>query len=177
MNANGYSNKNISALARRLESGRFAITAEVTPPVSANPAELLEKSDPLKGLVDAVNVTDGAGARVHLSSLVAAAILRANGIEPVAQFTCRDRNRIALISDLLGAGAQGIQNLLILTGDDPTVGDQPQAKPVFDLQSTELLKIASEITVSGIIPSQTPKPNNKSSEPDTKSIGIPPDFK
>ena len=94
-----------SQLVRRLLGGQFALTAEVTPPVSAGSDELLAKAEPLRGIVDAVNVTDGASARVHLSSVISAAILNANGIEPVVQFTCRDRNRIALISDLLGVGA------------------------------------------------------------------------
>ena len=165
-----------STLVRRLLDGDFALTAEITPPVSAGPSELLEKSAPLKGLVDAVNVTDGASARVHMSSVVAASILNANGIKPVAQFTCRDRNRIALISDLLGVGAQGIHNLLILTGDDPTAGDQPNAKPVFDLQSAELLTIAHEMTVHGLIPSKTAKVTNEGVEPNTKAIDTPPKF-
>src|SRR6185295_16899625 len=90
-------------LAKALASGRFVITAEVTPPVSCDPEELLAKALPLKGLADAVNVTDGAGARAHLGALAAAVILRQNGIEPVLQLTCRDRNRLALQSDLLGA--------------------------------------------------------------------------
>ena len=91
---------------------------------------LLDKALPLKGHLDAVNVTDGASARVHTSSLASAPILVANEIEPVLQFTCRDRNRIALMGDLLGVAALGIHHLLLLTGDNPTVGDQPEAKPV-----------------------------------------------
>ena len=165
-----------SSLVRRLLGGEFALTAEVNPPVSASPTELLEKSAPLKGLVDAVNVTDGAGARVHMSSMAAATILNANDIEPVVQLTCRDRNRIALIGDLLGIGALGMHNLLILKGDDPTAGDQPQAKPVFDLQSAELLAIAHEMTAQGLIPSKTAKLTNEGVEPNTKAISTPPKF-
>ncbi|MDG2032839.1 MAG: methylenetetrahydrofolate reductase, partial [Rhodospirillales bacterium] len=165
-----------SSLVRRLLGGEFALTAEVTPSVSASPTELLEKSAPLKGLVDAVNVTDGAGARVHMSSMAAATILNANDIEPVVQLTCRDRNRIALIGDLLGIGALGMHNLLILKGDDPTAGDQPQAKPVFDLQSAELLAIAHEMTAQGFIPSKTAKLTNEGVEPNTKAISTPPKF-
>ena len=165
-----------SSLVRRLLGGEFALTAEVNPPVSASPTELLEKSAPLKGLVDAVNLTDGAGARVHMSSMAAATILNANDIEPVVQLTCRDRNRIALIGDLLGIGALGMHNLLILKGDDPTAGDQPQAKPVFDLQSAELLAIAHEMTARGLIPSKTAKLTNEGVEPNTKAISTPPKF-
>ena len=165
-----------SSLVRRLLAGEFALTAEVTPPVSAGPAELLEKSAPLKGLVDAVNVTDGAGARVHMSSLAAASILNANGIEPVVQLTCRDRNRIALMGDLLGIGALGIHNLLVLTGDDPKAGDQPDAKPVFDLHSAELLAIAHEMTAHGLIQSKTAKLTNEGVQPNTKTISTPPKF-
>ena len=91
---------------------------------------------PLKGLVTAINVTDGAGAKVHLSSLAAAHFLVQSGIEPIFQMTCRDRNRLALQGDLLGAAALGIRNMLVLAGDDPKAGDQPEAKPVFDLNST-----------------------------------------
>ena len=124
-----------SQLQRAIASGRFVITAEITPPVSCNREDVLAKALPLKGLADAVNVTDGAGARAHLGAQAAATILLANDIEPVLQLTCRDRNRLALQSDLLGAAALGIRNLLVLRGDDPTAGDQPDAKPVFDLDS------------------------------------------
>ena len=140
-------------LARTLGQGHFAITAEVTPPVSGGTEKLLAKAEPLRGCTDAVNVTDGASARVHMSSLAAAAILAANGIEPVLQLTCRDRNRIALQSDLLGAAALGIHNLLMLRGDDPSVGDQPNAKPVFDLESGDLLQAAAEMRDRALLPS------------------------
>ncbi|MEP7031247.1 MAG: methylenetetrahydrofolate reductase, partial [Pseudolabrys sp.] len=140
-------------LQEKLQSGRFVITAEVTPPVSADRAELLAKALPLAGLADAVNVTDGAGARPHLGALTAAAILVAAGIEPVLQLTCRDRNRIALQSDLLGAAACGVRNLLTLRGDDPTVGDQPDAKPVFDLDPRQLLETARRLRDTGDLPS------------------------
>src|SRR5262245_10289074 len=100
---------------------------------------------PLKGLVAAINVTDGAGAKVHLSSLAAAHFLVQAGIEPIFQMTCRDRNRLALQGDLIGACALGIHNLLILAGDDPKLGDQPEAKAVFDLNSRELLAMAAKM--------------------------------
>ena len=136
-----------------LQSGRFAITAEINPPASCDPAELIAKAMPLKGLADAVNVTDGAGARAQLDALAAAAILKDNGIEPILQFTCRDRNRLALQGDLLSAAALGIRNLLLLKGDDPTAGDQPDAKPVFDYDTVALTKAAVAIRDKGELPS------------------------
>jgi methylenetetrahydrofolate reductase (NADPH) len=142
-----------SNLQERLGSGRFVITAEVTPPVSASRDELLAKALPLKGLTDAVNVTDGAGARPHLGAVTAAAMLVEAGIEPVLQLTCRDRNRIALQSDLLSAAACGVRNLLMLRGDDPSAGDQPDAKPVFDLDPRQLLETARRLRDTGELPS------------------------
>ena len=134
-----------SRLKRILEGGRFALTAEITPPASSDLAELLSKAAPLRDLADAVNVTDGAGARAHLDSTIAASALLQNGIEPILQLTCRDRNRIALQSQLLGAAALGISNILALRGDDPKAGDQPEAKPVFDLDSAGLVATAVAI--------------------------------
>src|SRR3954467_5407829 len=131
-----------SQLQARLRSGEFVITAEITPPVSTDPAEFLRRAMPLKGLATAVNVTDGAGAKVHLSSLAAAHFLVQSGIEPIFQMTCRDRNRLAPQRGLLCAASLGIHNMLILGGDDPKVGDQPEAKAVHDLNSTSLLSMA-----------------------------------
>jgi len=126
----------------KLGAKRFVITAEVTPPVSTSRADLLAKATPLKGLADAVNVTDSAGARPHLGAVTAAAMLVEAGIEPILQLTCRDRNRIALQSDLISAAACGVRNLLVLRGDNPDAGDQPDAKPVFDLGPRDLLETA-----------------------------------
>jgi methylenetetrahydrofolate reductase (NADPH) len=140
-------------LERAIRSGGFVITAEVTPPVTCDARGLLDKALPLKDLADAVNVTDGAGARAHLGALASAAILHRNGVEPVLQLTCRDRNRLALQSDLLGAAALGIRNLLVLRGDDPSAGDQPDAKPVFDLDSGALIQTAVGIRDRGELPS------------------------
>ena len=142
-------------LQARLQSGDFVVTAEITPPVSTDPAEFLSRAMPLKGLATAVNVTDGAGAKVHLSSLAAAHFLVQNGIEPIFQMTCRDRNRLALQADILGAAALGIRNMLMLAGDDPKAGDQPEAKPVFDLDSKALLAMADRMRRSHELPSGT----------------------
>ena len=140
-------------LQDKLRAGRFVITAEVTPPVSADRKELLAKTAPLKGLADAVNITDGAGARPHLGAVTAAAMLVEAGLEPVLQLTCRDRNRIALQSDLISAAACGVRNLLMLRGDDPSAGDQPDAKPVFDLDPRQLLDTARKLRDTGELPS------------------------
>ena len=128
-----------------LRSGRLAVTTEIVPPTSCNAADLIGKVKPLHGIADAVNVTDGAGARAHMGSLAAATLLLQSGVEPILQLTCRDRNRIALQSDLLAAAALGMENLLLLRGDNPSAGDQPDAKPVFDLDSLTLTQVARRI--------------------------------
>jgi methylenetetrahydrofolate reductase (NADH) len=137
----------------RLRAGGFVLTAELTPPVSCDPDDLLEKALPLRGLADAVNVTDGAGAHAQLAAVTAGAILMQHGIEPIVQMTCRDRNRIALQSDLLAVATTGARNILCLRGDDPTAGDQPDAKAVFDLDAQRLLETARRIRDKGELPS------------------------
>jgi len=135
-------NQGASELQAGLRGGDFVVTAELTPPVATEARTLLERARQLKGLATAVNLTDGAGAKTHLSSLVAAHLVLQAGVEPILQMTCRDRNRLALQADLLGAMALGIRNVLALGGDDPKTGDQPETKPVFDLDSRGLLAIA-----------------------------------
>jgi methylenetetrahydrofolate reductase (NADPH) len=152
MNEPSASTPGAASLADLLRGGRFVMTAEVAPPVSCDRADLLAKALPLRGMADAVNVTDGAGARAHMSAPIAAAMLVAAGIEPILQLTCRDRNRIALQGELMGAAAAGVRNLLILTGDDPTAGDQPDAKPVFDLDTIALTELARGIRDRGELP-------------------------
>jgi methylenetetrahydrofolate reductase (NADPH) len=142
-----------SRLEDLLRSRQFVITAEVTPPVSCDAADLLSKALPLRGLADAVNITDGASARAHLSAPVAAAMLAREGLEPILQFTCRDRNRIALQGELMGAAACGVRNLLCLTGDDPKAGDQPETKAVFDVDSATLTAMARDLRDKGVLPS------------------------
>jgi methylenetetrahydrofolate reductase (NADPH) len=139
-------------LEDKLRGGQFVITAEVTPPVSFCAEDLLERARPLRGLADAINVTDGASARAHMSAPLAAALLACEGLEPVLQFTCRDRNRIALEGELMGAAACGIRNILCLTGDDPKAGDQPETKAVFDLDSAALTRIARDLRDKGELP-------------------------
>ena len=144
-----------SDLDRALRAGDFVVTAELAPPVASDPAPLIARAQALKGLAVAVNVTDGAGAKAHLSSLVAAHFLVSHGVEPILQMTCRDRNRLALQSDLLGAMALGIRNLLILGGDDPKAGDQPEAKAVFDLDSRALIATAERMRREHRLPTGT----------------------
>ena len=139
-------------LKDKLRAGRFVMTAELAPPVSCDAQELLRKAEGLKGAADAVNVTDGAGARAHMSALAAASLLLGAGIKPILQITCRDKNRIALQSELMGAAALGIENLLLLTGDDPKAGDQPDTKPVFDIDSKTLIETARRLRDDGTLP-------------------------
>lgn len=140
-------------LQQRLERGEFVVTAEIAPRLTASADELLAQAEPLRNRVAAVNVTDGAGARVTMSSLAAAAILARNGIEPIMHMTCRDRNRIGIAADLIGASALGVRNLLVLTGDDPRNGDEPNAKPVYDLGSDDVIALAHRLGVDGKTPS------------------------
>ncbi|MGB5511292.1 MAG: methylenetetrahydrofolate reductase [Woeseiaceae bacterium] len=123
-----------------LRSGKFAVTCELSPPDSADPQRVLDAAAMLSGSSHALNATDGSGAHCHMSSVAVCAILTRNGFSPIMQVSCRDRNRIAIQGDVLGAAAMGVHNILCLTGDDVSVGDQPEAKRVFDLDSIQLLR-------------------------------------
>ena len=138
---------------RACRSGRLVVTVEVAPPDSANPSGFIERARRFKDLADAVNITDGPGGNCHMSSAAAAAILAVHGLTPIGQMACRDRNRIAMQGDLLGMSALGVRNVLCLTGDDVSQGDQPQAKPVFDLDSVSLLRIASDMVERSVFAS------------------------
>ena len=129
----------MSQFAQQLASGAFVVTAEIAPPKGTDPAAALATARRFAG-VTAVNVTDNQGANMRMAPLVMAALLAREGIEPILQITCRDRNRLALQSDLLGAAALGIENLLLLSGDHVRFGDHPQARSVFDLDSVQLLQ-------------------------------------
>ncbi|MBI4707062.1 MAG: methylenetetrahydrofolate reductase [Candidatus Omnitrophica bacterium] len=132
-------------LREKLQSGKFVFTSEIGPPKGIETAHLLETARFVSKRVDAVNVTDLQSSVMRLGSLVVCNLLKQNGIEPVFQITCRDRNRLALQSDLLSAASLGIENVLVLTGDHPSRGDHPQAKPVFDLDSVQLLEAAKKL--------------------------------
>lgn len=134
--------KSPGRLERVLRSGHFAVTAELAPPDSADPAEVYAAANVLKGVTDAINATDGSGAHCHMSSMAICSLLTRLDYAVVMQMSCRDRNRIAMQGDILGAAAMGVMNILCLTGDDVTAGDHPEAKRVFDLDSLQLLRTA-----------------------------------
>jgi methylenetetrahydrofolate reductase (NADPH) len=138
-----------SRLERVLRSGRFAVTAELDPPDSADPQAVYDRALVLASVCDAINATDASGANVHMSSVGVCALLTRAGYEPVLQVSCRDRNRIAIQGDLLGAAAMGVRNVLCLTGDGVQNGDHPQARPVFDLDSVSLLRVARMLRDEG----------------------------
>ena len=132
-----------SLLHKKLLDKVFVFTAETTPPDASDKETLLKNVMPLKGIADAVNVTDSPGAKVHMSSLTASIILAQNDIDPILQLTVRDRNRLALQGDLVGASALGVNNILCLGGDDPKNGDQPETKIVNDIDSLTLVSTAN----------------------------------
>jgi len=133
------------ALCEKIKSGEFIITSEIAPPKGIDVEEILKDAELVKGRVDAVNVTDLQSSIMRTGSLAMCKLLLERGLEPVFQITCRDRNRLALQSDLLSAAVFGIQNVLALTGDHPSLGDHPSAKPVFDLDSMQLLEAIKDL--------------------------------
>jgi len=137
-------------LEKGLRAGLFAVTAELNPPDSADPQEVYDAALVLSRVCDAINVTDASGAHCHMSSVATCALLTRAGYTPVMQISGRDRNRIAIQGDVLGAAAMGVQNVLCLTGDDVTVGDQPGAKRVFDLDSLQLLRTIKTMRDDGV---------------------------
>ena len=134
--------KSGSRLERVLRSGRFAVTAELNPPDSANPEDVYRAALVLSTVCDGINAVDASGANCHMSSVAICALLTRAGYDPIYQVACRDRNRIAIQGDLLGAAAMGVRNVLCITGDDVSNGDQPEAKRVFDFDSIQLLHTA-----------------------------------
>jgi methylenetetrahydrofolate reductase (NADPH) len=152
---------NASNLQNKLSRGEFVITVEVCPPKGCDTSLFLQQSRALAGIVDAINVTDNQGANMRISPLAASYLLLREGIEPLLQLTCRDRNRMALQSELLGAAALGITNILALSGDHICFGDHKEAKAVFDLDSVQLLQsikcLESGVDLSGKILEGTPR--------------------
>ena len=138
-----------SRLEALLRAGKFAVTAEMQPSNGADPDEVRRSASELRGKVDAANCTDNPAARPHLSSLAAGALVAASGVAPVVQLTCRDRNRLALQADLLGAAALGARDVLLLTGDHVSAGDHPEAKSLYDVDSLHLLRIARVLRDDG----------------------------
>ena len=141
--------KSASRLEKILESGAFAVTSECGPPRGADPEVVREKGELLRGFVDAVNVTDNQTSVVRMSSIAASVILKGIGLEPICQMTTRDRNRIAIQSDLLGAAALGMNNLLCLSGDHQRFGDHPTAKNVYDIDSIQLIYTVHQMREEG----------------------------
>jgi 5,10-methylenetetrahydrofolate reductase len=130
---------------KHFESGKFLVTAEVGPGKGTDVGHLMKDAEIIKDRVDAINVTDLQSSVMRLGSLAVCHMLKDRGIDPIYQVTCRDRNRLALQSDLLSGWALGVRNILALTGDHPTLGDHPQAKPVFDLDSVTLLEVIGKL--------------------------------
>jgi len=128
-----------------IESGKFVVTAEVGPLKGTDTTEITEVADLLRGRIDAINVTDQQSSVMRLGSLATCHLLKEKGLDPVFQLTCRDRNRLALQSDLLSAYVLGVENVLAITGDLPSLGDHPQAKPVYDLDSVHLLWVIKRL--------------------------------
>lgn len=135
----------MTKLKEKLQGGKFVITAELTPPKGPETSKIIQKLEELKNLVDAVNFTDNPSATMTMSSTAACKLSLDLGLEPVLQMTCRDRNRISIQSDLLGAYALGIRNLLVMTGDHTIHGDHKQAKPVYDIDSSILIKLVDNL--------------------------------
>ena len=142
-----------SKLRKSLDEKKFVFTAETSPPDSGSKTDIFNQVKCLKNLADAINVTDGAGANSHMSALATAAVIAENQIEPILQFTTRDRNRLAIQGDLLGGWALNIPNILCLYGDEVKGGDQPEAKEVRDLDTIGLLKTANDIKINKTYPS------------------------
>ncbi|MGB9698348.1 MAG: methylenetetrahydrofolate reductase [Thermodesulfobacteriota bacterium] len=133
-------------LREKLERGKFVVTCEINPPKGVEVADQIKELDSLKGRVDAVAATDSKSSVMTMSALIFSYFLKERGFEPILNLSCRDRNRLALQADLLGAAALGIQNILVVTGDYASMGDHPQAKPVFDLDAVQLLKTLQILT-------------------------------
>ena len=141
----GHGVKQVSKLAQAIESGKFVVTSELNPPKGTDLGPLFERAEMLRGAVDAFNVTDSHAARMSIAPMAVSHLLLDRGIEPIMQMTSRDKNRIALQGDLLGASALGVHNILFMGGDPPNIGDHPDAKPVYDVLSAELLGIAHRL--------------------------------
>ena len=132
----------MNKLVDKFDDGDFVVTSELTPPKGTDVSMLLSKAEVLAPVADAVNVTDSHGSKMSLSPVASAKLLKDGGVEPILQMTTRDRNRIALQSDMMGAWVLGIENLICMGGDPPHLGDHPDAKPVFDIPTEQLIKAA-----------------------------------
>ena len=139
-----------SHLESLLRAGEFVVTGELETTDSADPDSIRDVAKPLRGHVDAINCTDNSAAHPHISQVAAARLLIDNGFEPLVQFTCRDRNRLGLQADMLGAAALGVRNIVCMQGDDVSAGDHPEARPIWDLDSMHLLRTARIMRDEGV---------------------------
>jgi len=150
----------MSIFQQAIQNQEFIITAEVAPPKGGDPSHMIEMAKLLKGRVHGVNITDGSRAVLRMSPLAASVLLLQAGVEPICQVACRDRNRIGIQADLMGAHALGIHNILALTGDPVKAGDHPEAKPVFDLEAVQLLQVIEKLN-RGVDAQEKPLPDGK----------------
>lgn len=150
----------MSIFQTAIKNQEFIVTAEVAPPKGGDPSHMLEMAKLLKGRVHGVNITDGSRAVLRMSPLAASVLLLQAGVEPICQVACRDRNRIGIQADLMGAHALGIHNILALTGDPVKAGDHPEAKPVFDLEAVRLLQVIEKLN-RGVDNYEKPLPDGK----------------
>ncbi|NJL90734.1 MAG: methylenetetrahydrofolate reductase [Coleofasciculaceae cyanobacterium SM2_1_6] len=150
----------MSIFQQAIHNQEFIVTAEVAPPKGGDPGHMLAMAGLLKGRVHGVNITDGSRAVLRMNPLAAAVLLLRAGVEPICQVACRDRNRIGLQADLMGAHALGIHNILALTGDPVKAGDHPEAKPVFDLEAVRLLQVIEKLN-RGVDTHEKPLPDGK----------------
>jgi len=141
----------VSKLQASFESGAFTVTAEIGPPMNADAEHVIKSADTLKDIVCAANITDNQTSIVRMSSIAGACLALRRSVEPIAQMTCRDRNRIAIQSDLLGAYALGIRNLLCISGDHQSLGNHPQSKNVYDIDSIQLIQAVADMKNLGIL--------------------------
>ena len=150
----------MSIFQQAIQNQEFIVTAEVAPPKGGDPSHMMSMAKLLKGRVHGVNITDGSRAVLRMSPLAASVLLLQAGVEPICQVACRDRNRIGLQADLMGAHALGIHNILALTGDPVKAGDHPEAKPVFDLEAVRLLQMIEKLN-RGVDAHEKPLPDGK----------------
>lgn len=164
----------MSRLEDRIKSGRLALTAELPVVDGGGATEVARRLEPLRDWVDAVNVTDNTAAHAHASPMAVALATLQSGVEPVMQLVCRDRNRLALQSEIVGAAMHGIENLCCLTGDDVSAGDEPEARPVFDLSGTELVRVATTLSQGTYLSGRALEPAPKLFVGAVETAGAPP---
>ncbi|MDA0999268.1 MAG: methylenetetrahydrofolate reductase [bacterium] len=165
-----------SRLVRNLLAGEFALTADMKPPASGSPDSILAQAAPLRECVNALNVRDTGGAHYQVSGLACAAVLAASGIEPILQFSCESRNRVAMLNDILGAAVLGIHNILILQSENQSAGGRTHRRRASDAAPAELIRLVSEMAEKGVLPSEGLKMTSGGILPSRYPIDAPPQF-